>query len=210
MTTIINAMDNTTNKVMGENGHYMESWSDKLEEKIVQYYFQLVRNNDESVDCKFEELLLEIKDETDYKKRDKYMILMYRLIGYTRDIESGKGERLLSYRQLYSLWLLFPRLGEYMFETFVFIENKHQYGYWGDVKKMCNYVVSKTKNSNHFIIDYIVNLTNFLFKKDFDKLKKQENVTLLSKWIPREKSKHKWLFKKIGKKYVFKIFIYSR
>ena len=114
MTTIINAMDNTTNKVMGENGHYMESWSDKLEEKIVQYYFQLVRNNDESVDCKFEELLLEIKDETDYKKRDKYMILMYRLIGYTRDIESGKGERLLSYRQLYSLWLLFPRLGEYI------------------------------------------------------------------------------------------------
>lgn len=207
MTTLINAMDNTTNKVMGENGHYMESWSDKLEEKIVQYYFQLVRNNDESVDCKFEELLLEIKDETDYKKRDKYMILMYRLIGYTRDIESGKGERLLSYRQLYSLWLLFPRLGEYMFETFVFIENKHQYGYWGDVKKMCNYVVSKTKNSNHFIIDYIVNLTNFYLKKDFDKLKKQENVTLLSKWIPREKSKHKWLFKKLAKnmysKYLF-------
>ena len=94
-----------------------------------------------------------------------------------------------------------------MFETFVFIENKHQYGYWGDVKKMCNYVVSKTKNSNHFIIDYIVNLTNFYLKKDFDKLKKQENVTLLSKWIPREKSKHKWLFKKLAKnmysKYLF-------
>ena len=178
MTTLINAMDNTTNKVMGENGHYMESWSDKLEEKIVQYYFQLVRNNDKSVDKKFEELLLEIKNEIDYKKRDYYMILMYRLVGYTRDIESGKGERLLSYRQLYSLWLLFPRLGEYLFETFVFIENKHQYGYWGDVKKMSSYVFSKTKDSNHFIINYIVNLTNFYLKKDFDKLKNQENVTL--------------------------------
>ena len=148
MTTLINAIDNTSNRLEGENGHYMESWSNKIEEKIVQYYFQLVRNNDKSVDKKFEEILLEIKKETDKKKRDEYMILVYKLIGYTRDIENGKGERLLSYRQLYSLWLLFPRLAEYLFETFVFIENKHQYGYWGDVKNMCNYVVGKTNNSN--------------------------------------------------------------
>ena len=45
MTTLINAMDNITNKVRGENGHYMESWSDEIEEKIVQYYFQLVQSN---------------------------------------------------------------------------------------------------------------------------------------------------------------------
>ena len=204
MTTLINAMDNTTNKVKG-NGHYMESWSNKLEEKV-QYYFQFDKKSDKSVDKNLKNIV-EIKNEIDYKKRDYYMILMYRLVGYTRDIESGKGERLLSYRQLYSLWLLFPRLGEYLFETFVFIENKHQYGYWGDVKKMSSYVFSKTKDSNHFIINYIVNLTNFYLKKDFDKLKNQENVTLLSKWIPREKSKYKWLFKKLAKnmysKYLF-------
>ena len=41
---------------------------------------------------------------------------MYRLIGYTRDIEESKKERLLSYRQIRSTVLLFPRLGEYMFE----------------------------------------------------------------------------------------------
>lgn len=207
MTTLINAIDNTSNRLEGENGHYMESWSNKIEEKIVQYYFQLVRNNDKSVDKKFEEILLEIKNVTNKEKRDEYMILLYKLIGYTRDIENGKGERLLSYRQLYSLWLLFPRLAEFLFEKFVFIENKHQYGYWGDVKNMCNYVVEKTNNSNNSIIDYIVNLTNFYLRKDYDKLLKKENVTLLAKWIPREKSKYKWLFKKLAKnmysKYLF-------
>ena len=38
MTTLINAIDNTSNRLEGENGHYMESWSNKIEEKIVQYY----------------------------------------------------------------------------------------------------------------------------------------------------------------------------
>jgi hypothetical protein len=207
MTTLINSIDNTLNKVMGENGHYMLPWSDKIEEKIVQYYFQLIRQKDMKLDKKFADLLCEIKEECCVKKRNEYMVLLYKLIGYTRDIEEGKGERLLSYKQLYILWLSFPRLGEYMFETFVYIENKHQYGGWMDVKYMCDYVVNETKNSNHFIIEYIVNLTNFHLKKDYDKLKTRENVSLISKWIPREKSKYKWLFKKLAKnmysKYLF-------
>ena len=43
MSAIISALDTVTKKKLGENAHVEYGWSHQLREKIVQFYFQLVR-----------------------------------------------------------------------------------------------------------------------------------------------------------------------
>ena len=48
MSAIITALDTVTRKRLGENAHVEYEWSHQLREKIVQFYFQLVRCKDHS------------------------------------------------------------------------------------------------------------------------------------------------------------------
>ena len=43
MASLVSAMDNYTPKRVGENNHVEYGWSNNLNEKIVQFFFQLVR-----------------------------------------------------------------------------------------------------------------------------------------------------------------------
>ena len=43
MSAIVSALDNATFKRHGENAHVEYGWSHNLKEKIVQFFFQLVR-----------------------------------------------------------------------------------------------------------------------------------------------------------------------
>ena len=56
---LIKAFDNTR-YVKGEKGHKQYDWSENIQEKITEFYFQLVRNSDESLENKFIELLTQI------------------------------------------------------------------------------------------------------------------------------------------------------
>ena len=75
----------------------------------------------------------------------------------------------------------------------------------GRLKKIKKYV----KDTNFFYLTYgdglanldIKKLTNFHLKQDWDVFvtKTNKNISLLAKWIPREKSKFGWLFKLLVK-----------
>ena len=103
MASLIHALDKHTPKQVGENGHVEHGWSHDLDEKIVQFFFQLVRSNDHSdLECQHRAILHTIKGrEEEYKNQ---FITMYKLIGQTRDIVSGKGEQQLAFMQIYSFY----------------------------------------------------------------------------------------------------------
>ena len=48
MAALIQGLDKHTPKQIGENGHGEYGWSNDIDEKIVQFFFQLVRNKDHS------------------------------------------------------------------------------------------------------------------------------------------------------------------
>ena len=78
-------------------------WSEDLTSKIVQFYFQLVRSeNTEKLETKLEEMLIKIKNNE--FSNMKHFIKLYKLIGHTRDIISGKGEQKLAFMQIW-VWV---------------------------------------------------------------------------------------------------------
>ena len=94
-----------------------------------------------------------------YVKNIKNFILLYKLIGHTRDIISGKGEFKLSYMQIYIWYCHFPNLAFFAFKQFVLHENNiHPYGSWKDIKLFCNYIKKRTNNEDHPLILYSMNL----------------------------------------------------
>ena len=85
MSAIVSALDNATFKRHGENAHVEYGWSHNLKEKIVQFFFQLVRtkgNGMEDLKKNLNDILFRLKGHEDSEE----FSLMYRLIGHTRDI----------------------------------------------------------------------------------------------------------------------------
>ena len=204
---LIKALDNNK-KVVGEKGHLQYDWSEDLQEKITEFYFQLVRipKEKESTDLenKFSEILSTISKDT--SKYEKEIILLYKITANTRDILEGKGEMDLCWLQMLKWWDFNKTLAYFMFDKIVYMKGYHQYGSWKDIKYFCYYIYYKTGNPNHEFIEYIVQLTNFYLRK---LLKEPNNnsLKLLPRWVPREKSnKFGWLFDKLAydynKKYI--------
>ena len=151
MSSLIKALDA---KKVGENGTYEYTWaanSSSIEEKIVQINFQLVRNqhcNSLLIPNLFLLLnhlrdLYDIDDVTiddttiDFKK---YITIIYKMIGYTRDIIAGKGEYELTFMMIRYFYSFFPELAIEFIPTLVQMENKeHSYGSWKDLKYLCNH-----------------------------------------------------------------------
>ena len=188
------------NKRFGEKGHIEYGWSGKFNEKITQFYFQLVRTkNMTELNNQFKSLLLNLKSDYNEEK----LILLFKITANCRDVK-GKGERDLSYMMLYNWWLYEPRLAYYLFETFLVCpEIDHPYGSWMDVKKMCDYIRNYTNDENHEFIKYIVKMSNYYLKQDYESLlnwNKTDKISLklAGKWLPREKSKYSWLHKKLA------------
>ena len=222
----VSALDNFTPKKYGENGNAEYDWSPEINEKFTQIYFQCVRmNKDNKMEIKkfmntLNEFLITLKKTNtgyDFSPKyraqsvpDSYSMLqnMYRLIGHTRDITCGKGERTLSYMQIYVWYNHFPELAKYAFKTLVHYINsdfsidtsKHQYGSWSDVKYFCEFVKEHSGNRDHELIDYAISLLSDQLKRDVELMEKNQNVSLASRWAPKEhQTKYKWLFKKLAK-----------
>ena len=49
MTEFVKALDNHTSQQIGENGHIEYSWSNSVQEKIVQFHFQLSRTDENGI-----------------------------------------------------------------------------------------------------------------------------------------------------------------
>ena len=109
--SLITKIDERANFNVGENCHIQLNWSEKIEELIVQFYFQLVRtDNHDDLEKKFNNIISLLKQKYDEKK----ILLLLKLTANCRDI-FGKGERDLSYMLLFNWWLYNPKFAYFFY-----------------------------------------------------------------------------------------------
>lgn len=220
-----NHLPDNKHKTIGEEGHIEYSWSDNLREMIIQLNFQLTRTNNNSV--QFEKLKVHYKKILEelrgfkvekngkliYDSETKYfLILLYKMIAYTRDIIDGKGEYSLSYMMI-TEWcnIIGEELAVYLLEYFVLSPDTeifdHPYGSWKDLKYLCDYLDNEGLY-NSALINKSIELMNIQLRKDNEKYdneyneNKTVNISLVAKWIPREKSnRFGWMFTRLACNY---------
>lgn len=202
MSQFVSAADKYTPRQFGENANIEYGYSNSLDEKIVQFFFQLVRTSDtSSLEKQLYDMLNFIKGNEKHYINE--LTILFKLIAQTRDIIAGKGEYNLSYMQLYVWWQFYPKLVEKMIPIFLTHQNReelggHQYGSWKDLKYLCNYL--RLRSGNHPLIQYCIDLGLEQLRRDteeYDDYTASQNtnpkaslkLSLVAKWLPREKSK---------------------
>lgn len=203
MSSIVSAFDkHLSSKQIGENGHVEHSWSTDYKRQITQFFFQLVRTKDTSnLEKKLVNMLANMRWETHKTE----LTTLYKLIAQTRDIIDGKGEMDLTWMQL-EVWSRFSV--ELSFKAFIHIVdskhkalNGHQYGSWKDIKYFLAYLKNKSDESHPLVDMILLNIVVPALKRDEQLLKQGLPVSLLGRWVPREKSSKKfnWIFYKLSK-----------
>jgi len=222
MAALITALDNYTPKQFGENGHIEYGWSNSIQESILQFSFQLTRT-DESGFIRLKNTLkgllktIKIVIDNNYSIEDKdlakgYLSILYKMIGHTRDIIDGKGEYSLAYMMIYTWYEFYPELAKFALKCLVDLgdKNVHQYGSWKDIKYFCDYCRSEYCESskrcyeiyNHPLVQYAVKLVNDQIRNDYSNLAENSNdISLASKWVPREKSRFEWIYQSLATEY---------
>lgn len=210
MSSIISTLDNYTSVQVGEKGHSEYGWSNSIKELILQFSFQLTRTSNVGI-CKLRFQLMNILDSltntiqtgsiSEKQLATGYLSILYRLIGQTRDIIDGKGEYILTYMMIYEWYTFYPELAKFALKCMIDLGDKsiHQYGSWKDIKYFCQYFKNTHSDNEHPLIKYAIELTNAQLKVDYDSLLAgADNITLVSKWIPREKSSFGWLYNQLA------------
>ena len=208
MSALIQSMDN---KQLGENGHYEHKWvHSNLKEKIVQFQFQLTRTEDSLKIKSLETVLIQLLQALPRQKNAENLVLLqtlYKLIGQTRDIVQGKGECQLSYMMIYAWHLFYPQLAKFALKTFVTFENnEHPYGSWKDLKYFCEYCKKQPnfKPESNDLFLYAIELLNTQLRVDAvnqQNMETHSKISLVAKWIPREKSKFGWMYEHLATDY---------
>ena len=213
MAALINALDNYSPLQIGENGHTEYGWSNNVRDRILQFNFQLVRtdkNNSKYLSIVLKELLSTLKDKlkttviSEKEIARGYLSVLYKMIGHTRDIIDGKGEYNLTYMMIYTWFEFYPKLALFALRCLVTNEDKkvHQYGSWKDIKYFCEYCRNKGAHVFHPLIHYCINLMNEQLKMDYENyIQSSDNISLVSKWVPREKSTFGWLYEYLATNY---------
>ena len=215
MEPIPQLLETLTPKQYGEKGHTEYGWSHDIREKILQWSFQLVRTTEENM-YKLERIYYELLYHLiiKYKFDDSKTILekeiafhllkiLYKMIGQVRDIVDGKGEYTLSYMMIYSWYFISPELACFALKSLVTTKEQltKPYGSWKDMKYFCNFCKSRGLPKEHLLITYTVKLMNEQLRID-NSNKNNQNISLVAKWIPREKSnKFGWMFELLAKEY---------
>jgi hypothetical protein len=224
MSALVSALDNFTdaykNTQIGENGHVEYGMSSSVQEKILQFSFQLTRTNEDGIKNlekilrhllkTLKNILEKSESQTEKKMALGYLSILYRMIGHTRDIIDGKGECTLTYMMIYTWGQFYPELAKFALRCLVYMDdtNAHQYGSWKDIKYFCSYYKNELcetyyEKSEHPLIDCAVSLINEQLKMDQSNLHIcPQALTLVSKWIPREKSnKFGWMYETLATNY---------
>lgn len=197
----------------GKNGHIEYGWSTNIQEKILQFSFQITRTNKRGV-VELSNILhsiiselkknIEIGNNSEKQVSKEYLSILYKMIGQTRDVIDGKGECMLSYMMVYIWYKHFPNLALFALKCFVDLQDSnHQYGSWKDLKYFCEYCINKGENINSELIQYPINLLNQQLRKDYTNFlnTNNTNISLVAKWIPREKSKFGWMYEHLATNY---------
>ena len=123
--------------------------------------------------------------------------LLYQMVAHTRDILHGKGERYLCYRMIYEWCLIDPVGGMKLLETCV-----RDYGCWKDVKYFCGVVCDLSRfGKEDELILMAAKFMNIQLRDDWY----GDKVSLVCKWIPREKSAYGWLFDKMALQWCYMV-----
>lgn len=202
MSLFVNALQTNTPSTHGEKGHLQYGWSNDIDEKIVQFFFQLVRTSDHSdLERQLHTILGNLKQMLSEKTLKSFasegnniskLTLMYKLIGQTRDIIAGKGEQQLAFMQIFIWYQYFPELALKAIDHCVLLNNEHPYGSWKDIKYLCNYVRDKTSDKKHPMIIYACNLLLYQLNKDWEVFSEKSptdktvTISLAARWTPRE------------------------
>lgn len=204
--SLVFALDNYTPLQLGQKGNVEYTWSNNIRERILQLSFQLTRVHDEIVVSSLANQTDKILNDltTSYKVSSisreeyiEYMSIMFRMIGHTRDIISGKGEYTLSYMLLDIWYYHYPELAKFALKLFVCPPDgeptTHPYGSWKDIKYLYKW------NKSSPILEYGFELLIEQLKVD----SVNEKPSLAAKWVPREKSQFGALFTKLAIYYFF-------
>lgn len=220
-----------------------------LQEKIMQYYFQLVRTSDahmhKSIAKDTRYILSAIIDgiyknshdviSHDYKTYMDMGVMMFKILAHTRDIVSGKGEYMLFYVMLVEWAKVDFQFFDFMIRSLVYDivdvdmdmgvgtgadtcrQPRHPLGSWKDMKYFLTYLKSElgdvSDTNTRVFRDYkdiqlqrdlyskcvnmIVILINQQLRVDYETYTESRpvSISLVAKWIPREKSKKfGWLY----------------
>lgn len=214
MAAIINALDKQYSLKRGENGHFEYGWSSNVPDIILQFSFQLTRTNEKKMkdlSLTLNDLLFGLKTtlfdntKTIYEKEVArgQLCILYKMIGYTRDIIDGKGEYTLSYMMIHTWFNYFPALALFAIKCLVIHSTKeHQYGSWKDIKLFCEYCKKQDNNDSSILIKYSISLLNQQLAVDYaNYISNSDDISLAAKWAPREKSAHGWLFNMLAADY---------
>jgi len=161
------------------------------ENRLLRFYFLLHRDNISESSKELHLLLKTLKYDLEKGDTTGYVYLrtLYEMIGHTRDIYFGRGERDLSYMMILVWYSYFPDLAFYAFQRFVIPiqDGTHTYpsfGCWKDVKYFCKHVI-KEAGIQHPLIGFTVSLANWQLKRDKDR-GLSDSLSNVAKWIPRE------------------------
>ena len=207
MAALVNALDNYTPQQIGENGHLEYGWSNNTREQINQLFFQLTRCDEAKVNNLkniLSGLLYSLKNQLEFGSLPEkqvakgYLSILYKMVGQTRDIVDGKGEYTLAYMMIYTWYDFYPELSMFALKCLVDLGDKktHQYGSWKDIKYFCKFCKAQGVSIEHPLIKESIRLTNEQLQKDLNTV--SSDLSLASKWVPREKSSFGWLFEELA------------
>jgi len=216
MSAMIQALDSFTPLRSGENGHAELDWSNDIQEKIVQFDFQCVRTDAEGVaDLAkvLDGLLSELSTSTN-ESHNKLLVTLYKIIAKTRDINGGKGEYMLSYMMIWTWYKHYPDLALTALQMFVMepkeidesLPSQEPYGSWKDIKYFCKYVLDNGGTMEHPLIQLCIEGVNSTLRLDDNVYNStgedtSKNLTLVSKWVPREDAKFGFLYDALATNY---------
>jgi Mg-chelatase subunit ChlD len=179
-----------------------------MQEKILQFSFQLTRTDDLAIK-RLRTILNVLLDSLTHKistgslpekeVAKAHLSILYRMIGQTRDIICGKGEYTLTYMMIFAWYQFYPELAFFALRCLVKHgdTNEHPYGSWKDMKYFCDFCVDQDVEISHPLIQAAIRLTNDQLRADCA----ADNVSLAAKWVPREGSSFGWLYQSLATDY---------
>ena len=199
MASVVSALDNFTPIQQGEKGHIEHGWSYNINERVLQLFFQLTRcdkNRQYELEGTYRKLLDDCKDSP------KHMDILYRMALQTRDLVEGKGEYGLGMHLLHGL----DREGHnklvknalyYYVMNLPMDTSQHPLGSWRDLK----YLWSNFDWDEGTSV-YMLDLINATLNRDYDVAISNTNgrISLCAKWVPREGSQFKKMFKALAER----------
>ena len=180
-----------------------------FQETIVSIYFQLQRNhnfsNVHTLYNKVVDLFKLLYSKKDDKSLFRYVNVLYRMIGQTRNVIHGKGEHDMTYLLILAFYTYDPSYSLFALHRLVYplLPDVHVFGSWRDLPYFCDFVRNHA-SENHALIYYAIELMNNQLYRDYITYQFSKNqdsppqISNVCKWIPREHKKFDWLYEKLA------------